>query len=405
MRKTSNRISWHGYAFFGLFVIITPFILSVLTGLWVFTAVSIGFLFGFVLQKGQLCGASAFSEIIMMKDREKLWGLWIAVVTGMGVFALGSSMGWHSLSVKPFAVMNMGIGGIVFGAGTVLAGGCVSGCLYKSAEGNLNSIIALIGIAIGVSSVEYGHLNSINTWMKKTMVIENASGGPVSLGSLTNLPYWVLAAIFIMLTICMAFYINKKSKRPVTPVDDHADAPSLETVMTKKWKPWKTGIAIGILGLLAYMSSAASGRNYPLGVTHGVLFVHTLATSNDYQDVYQSQEKSPKEISAKPSPTAKTKRKVVWWLVLLVSSLVLGSWVSARMSGGGKLSAKPPEQVVIAFFGGLLVGIGAAFAGGCVVGNIMSGWALMSLGCVLFGIFTILSNWTVTYLYLMGGWE
>jgi len=36
--------------------------------LWVVTAIPIGFLFGFFMQKGDLCGASAFSEVVLMKD-------------------------------------------------------------------------------------------------------------------------------------------------------------------------------------------------------------------------------------------------------------------------------------------------------------------------------------------------
>ncbi len=50
-----------------------------------------------------------------------------------------------------------------------------------------------------------------------------------------------------------------------------------------------------------------------------------------------------------------------------------------------KLLPKPPDEVVVALLGGILVGAGAAFATGCVVGNIMSGWALMSVGGLLFG--------------------
>jgi len=42
-------------------------------------------------------------------------------------------------------------------------------------------------------------------------------------------------------------------------------------------------------------------------------------------------------------------------------------------------------------------------AGGCVVGNIMSGWALMSAGMFVFGVTTLLGNWITTYFYLMGG--
>jgi hypothetical protein len=38
-----------------------------------------------------------------------------------------------------------------------------------------------------------------------------------------------------------------------------------------------------------------------------------------------------------------------------------------------------------------------------VVGNIMSGWALMSVGMILFGVVTILANWITSYFYLLGG--
>jgi len=83
--------------------------------------------------------------------------------------------------------------------------------------------------------------------------------------------------------------------------------------------------------------------------------------------------------------------------------MVLGSWVSARMSGRTKLRPKPPDQLIVAILGGFLTGAGAAIATGCIVGNIMSGWALMSVGTFLFGLVAILANWATTYFYLMGG--
>jgi len=75
------------------------------------------------------------------------------------------------------------------------------------------------------------------------------------------------------------------------------------------------------------------------------------------------------------------------------------------MGGTAKLLPKEPQQTLIALLGGVLVGMGAWFATGCVIGNILSGWALMSVGLVIFGTATIFSNWAVTYLYLMGGWS
>jgi hypothetical protein len=73
------------------------------------------------------------------------------------------------------------------------------------------------------------------------------------------------------------------------------------------------------------------------------------------------------------------------------------------MSGRARLLPKPPDQILVAILGGVLTGAGAALATGCIVGNIMSGWALMSVGTLLFGLVAILANWATTYLYLMGG--
>jgi uncharacterized membrane protein YedE/YeeE len=86
-----------------------------------------------------------------------------------------------------------------------------------------------------------------------------------------------------------------------------------------------------------------------------------------------------------------------------VAGTFLGSWLAAHLSGQARLLPKPPQETIIAFFGGILVGVGAALAMGCVVGNIMSGWALLSIGMFLFGLATLLANWIVTWLYLMGG--
>jgi hypothetical protein len=57
----------------------------------------------------------------------------------------------------------------------------------------------------------------------------------------------------------------------------------------------------------------------------------------------------------------------------------------------------------VAFFGGMLLGAGAGISGACIVGNVMSGFALMSVGSILFGVMVLLANWATTFFYHMGG--
>ncbi len=81
-----------------------------------------------------------------------------------------------TLNVKPLIWMNYLVGGTLFGMGMVFAGGCVSGCLFKAATGNINSIVALVMIPTGVALVEHGPFSAFNAWMK-TFVVKMIQSG------------------------------------------------------------------------------------------------------------------------------------------------------------------------------------------------------------------------------------
>lgn len=394
--------SWIWITWASIMGIIGVTLAAGISGLWVLTALPVGFLFGFFLEKADLCGSSAFSEIVMHKDWKKLQGIWMVIVVGMVGFSLISGLGWVKLSPKPLIWASYIVGGVIFGVGMVLAGACVSGSLFKTGQGNLNSMAALVGIPLGVMMVEHGPLNPFHKFLG-SYTVKNADGGPVTFASVLHIPYWALALLFLAATIIAAVHFSRKRNSQPT-IKVHTEEVSLKRIMTRPWRPWQAGIAIGVLACLAYLSSAASGRNYPLGVTHGVMHAELLLTDAPLTYVYASKiaPSAPTESASKQQAPASSK-KVSVWLILSVLSLVLGSFISAKLSGRAKLLPKPPGQTATAFFGGILVGLGAAIAGGCVVGNIMSGVALMSVGNFLFAAVVLLSNWITTHFYLMGG--
>lgn len=51
---------------------------------WALTALPVGFLFGFFVHKGGVCGAAAASEVLLLRERGKLWAIWVAIVVAMG---------------------------------------------------------------------------------------------------------------------------------------------------------------------------------------------------------------------------------------------------------------------------------------------------------------------------------
>lgn len=398
----SDSTHWRRDVTLSLFAILVILGVAAWTGVWVLTALSVGFLFGFLLQKGDLCGASAFSEVVLARDPGKVIGVWVAIVVSMVGFALIEALGWVHLAPKPMLWVSYVVGGAIFGAGTVLAGGCISGCLFKAGAGNLNSMAALAGMPLGIGMVEYGPLNGLHREMM-SHALKSHGGGPVTLSSLTGLPYWLLALALAAVTLGWA--VVARRRRPADPVRDRA--PVGRRLLTRPWKPWQAGIAIGLLAVPAYLSSAATGRNYPLGVTHGVFQAYEALTESHVAHVWRPRPPAPAiqaggATSPSPAPAVPPK-PINWWLVGVVASMVPGAWVAARLSGTARLLPRDPVETVTAFFGGILVGVGAAFGTGCVVGNILSGWALMSVGLFVFGIVTVLANWVTTYVYLMGG--
>jgi len=375
-------------------------LVAAITKQWVWTAVPVGQFFGFFLQKGDLCGASAFSEVLLMRDGRKMFGLWVAIVVSMIAFAAASAAGLVTLAPKPLLWVNFTLGGLIFGAGTVLAGGCISGCLYKSAMGNLNSIAALLTIPAGIAFVEHGPLTKLNGMMK-TAKISAPGGGPVTLSSLTGISFWVWALAFAVLTAAAVWF--RKKRFPVGPeaAERVSPRPSFKRFLSNPWKPWQAGLAIGLLAVFTLLSSASSGRNYPIGVTHGVLHIQEMVTENNLVHVFGPPPAGPVSNAGPAVPPGA--KKITWWLVLVVAGLFLGALAGTGLSGRIRLQPKPPGQVLTAALGGFLVGVGASFASGCVVGNIISGWALMSVGMFLFGFSVILGNWMATYFYLMNG--
>jgi hypothetical protein len=251
-------------------------------------------------------------------------------------------------------------------------------------------------IPIGIAFVEHGPLTGSTAKMKaiKTMT---SGGGPVTLPSLTGLPFWAWAMIFAVVTGSLAYLARRKRKGRAPKAAASPGGRPSRGWLTKPWKPWQAGTAIGLVVVASLFSSAAAGRNYPIGVTHGVLHIQELLTHSNLVHIT-----GPASNPA-PAPSVPGGTRITWWLVLVVFGTFFGAFASASLSGRVRLQAKPPEQIVTALFGGFLVGAGAAIATGCVVGNIMSGWPLMSVGMILFGIAVILANWVMTYLFMMGG--
>lgn len=107
-----------------------------------------GYAYGMMLQYGRFCFASASRDLFAAGVPRMAVGILIALVFFSLVGAILSSNNLSTFHAGPLGIHEV-IGGLIFGVGMVLAGGCASGSLYKIGEGNGTSILAILGISFG----------------------------------------------------------------------------------------------------------------------------------------------------------------------------------------------------------------------------------------------------------------
>ncbi len=110
-------------------------------------AMLFGIAFGLLIERAQICFTSAFRDMwitgrtVMAK----------AIIFGMAASAIGI-FSYVQLGMAPkimWAGPNAAIGGLLFGFGIVLAGGCETGWMYRAVEGQVHYWWVGLGNVIG----------------------------------------------------------------------------------------------------------------------------------------------------------------------------------------------------------------------------------------------------------------
>lgn len=334
----------------------------------IFTGLAVGVLFGFALQRGRFCMNSAFRDIILMKDFTLIKAVGAAILVEMFGFAILAMTGAISLSPKPLMWGANIVGGLFFGVGMVLAGGCASGITYRFGEGMVGAMSAVIGFSLaGLMSV-MGVLKPIVDYLQSTTKVMTADGKALTLGNVIglSLPGVMLGLALICIVIWLILGLRKREE------DEFATKATLgERIFKRGWGWLATGIIIGLVGIIAFPISASTGRNYPLGITMGwVSIFKTLVTGEN----------------------------ALSWESMLIIGVVAGAAIAALIAGEFKLRAPAPAILIQTFFGGLLMGFGAITSGGCNIGHILSGVPQLSLGSILGGAAIVTGAWITAYL-------
>jgi len=133
-----------------------------------------GAAFGILIERGQICFTSAFRDL-WISGRATMTK---AITLGMAISAVSTLIVILVYGIDPItkvAAPSTLVGGILFGLGIVLAGGCETGMMYRLMEGQVVFLPVFIGNIVGATALAYAwdHLGVFNLLV--------SSGKPINL--------------------------------------------------------------------------------------------------------------------------------------------------------------------------------------------------------------------------------
>ncbi len=141
----------------------------------------------------------------------------------------------------------------------------------------------------------------------------------------------------------------------------------MEWLTMARWSPYVAGIGIGILSWFAFLlSDRTIGCSTPIARTSGMI-----------ERLFRGNKVLERPYFLKYPP-------VIGWDWMLIVGVLVGALVSVLLSGTFELKwvpdlwaqafgYTPVLRLIVAFVGGILMGIGSRWAGGCTSGHGISG--------------------------------
>lgn len=187
----------------GLIIVIIGIIIAfTFSDVILFGFALIGIFIGIVLQRSRWCIVRALREPFMTGDAEPAIAIIAGLIIGIFGFTVIKIMGIGSETAMVASNFWMPaiIGGVIFGFGMTIAGGCTIGSSWRAGEGHVKLWLALIGIiVVAPLTAEYiqpAFLNMLPAWTKQQIFLPNY--------------FTYLGAVVIMLLILLIWYIFVK---------------------------------------------------------------------------------------------------------------------------------------------------------------------------------------------------
>lgn len=310
--------------------------------------VIIGIFLGAVMQDSKFCMTAIVSNFVIMRDYRQMHAYLVALSVALIGTQLLDYTGMINLNASRFLNGNIvwlstGIGGLCFGFGTILAGGCIGRMVVRTGEGNLSSILVLVVISIAGASTLFGIIEPYRLKLMAAGTIYLADGN----GSLTqflNVPTWALTIFFVLSFIIIIYKTGQQSRSPRLLISGSI----IGLLITLAW--WFTG----------YLSGDIDSVHSPTSVSYITPIVH----------------------SAVMIPLGNVLSDSGYFGVALLMGTLFGAFLNALRSNNFHWILPEKSQMRKLFVGGMLMGFGAILAGGCNIGQGLTGVSTYAIASI-----------------------
>ena len=334
----------------------------------ILTGLLLGAVLGYVLQRSRFCVTGAFRDLYLTRSTRYFTPFLLAIaIQAVGVAALAGVgvIAPEPASFAPLAVIG---GGLIFGVGIIMAGGCATGTYYRAGEGLIGSWVALIFYALFAAVMKYGPLGGFTEAARARTVAD------ATLHETLGVSVWVPVIAFS--AIVATLVVRERRRATARP---SLRLPARRTGLGHyladiPWSPWVGGVLLGLIAIAAWVLSTAAGRNGGLGITTPSAKIATFLTTGDVT--------------------------LVDWSVMLVLGILVGSFLAAKLSGEFRWRVPDASTILRSAGGGVAMGVGAALAGGCTIGNSLVETSLFSYQGWVSLVAIMLGTWGAAWFFL-----
>lgn len=171
-----------------------------------------GIAFGIIIQRTRFCFVRGFREPFMTGESQMPRAIAIAVIISALGFAALKYSGVRGENVYvPQAFWFGGlVGGVIFGIGMVIAGGCGSGSVWRAGEGQIKLILAVVFFALSTSLFK--------AWIRSSAGLTSLMGFRVFMPNFISYKWSLILIIVIMLAYYLITTWNEETEKFVVEI-------------------------------------------------------------------------------------------------------------------------------------------------------------------------------------------